>query len=117
MENLGTKGSTRSLGELILEAGYEESMAKNPYQILGSETIQEGLKSTVDQMRKIRDKALKTLELKNLDEEKAKDISDIIDKLQKNIQLLSGEDTERVRYTPVLVKFLDERPKNNRDTD
>ncbi len=113
LENLGTSKNTKTLGELILEAGYEESMAKNPYQILESETVKEGLSETVESMKKIRNKALKALDGKDLSEEKAKDISDIVDKIQRNIQLLTGEDTDRLRFNPVLVKFLNEDTKGN----
>jgi len=120
LENVGTKGNTKSLGQMLLEAGYEESIAKNPYRILESETVKEGLSETVKKMKKIRNKALKTLDNKSLDEEKPKDVVDIVDKLQKNIQLLSGEETERVGLKQVLVKFIDEDEKettDNKDTD
>lgn len=117
LENLGNSKTTKTLGELILEAGYEESMAKNPYQILGSETIKEGLEETVDKMKKIRDKALKALTNKDLSLEKSKDLGDIVDKIQKNIQLLTGGDTERVKFNTILVKYLNEKSTDSGDTD
>lgn len=94
LENLGNKGNTKTLGELILEAGYSQSMAENPYQILGSETIQEGLFDVVSEMEKKRKKALNLITDDKLEAERAKDLTDIIDKLTKNIQLLGGKPTE-----------------------
>ena len=111
--NLLNSKNTESLESLLLEAGYSESQAKSARQIIDGEGVQEGLSDTVNKMKKIRDKALKALEGKNLDDEKAKDIVDIADKIQKNIQLLTGGDTERVGIKPVLVKFIDEKPTNN----
>lgn len=94
LENVGTKGNTKTLGEMLREAGYEESIAKNPYRILGSETVQEGISDVVGAMEKERNRALAALASKNLDEVGYEKITDVIDKLTKNIQLLGGKPTE-----------------------
>lgn len=94
LENLGNTKNTRTLGELILEAGYSKSMAENPFQIMGSETIKEALTDVVSVMKKTRDKALKEITDEKLEKERAKDLTDIVDKLTKNIQLLGGKPTE-----------------------
>lgn len=93
LENLGSKGKTKTLGELVLEAGYEKSMAKNPYQILESETIKEGMSDMVNELEKQRVKALKRLN-ETVDKASYRDAIDAIDKLTKNIQLLGGKPTE-----------------------
>jgi flagellar motor component MotA len=92
-----------------LEAGYSESQANSARPVIESEGVQEGLSDTVETMKKIRDNGLKALEDKKLSEEKAKDIADIVDKIQKNIQLLTGGDTERVKFNTILVKYLNEK--------
>ncbi len=113
LENIGNTEKTKTFGELLLEAGYSESISKNPYLILESEGIQEGMSDAVKEMEKIRNNGLKALQGKDLSKEKAKDIADIVDKIQKNIQLLTGGDTERVKFNPVLVKFIDEKATDN----
>lgn len=112
-ENLLKPNNTKTLGELLLEAGYSESQANSARPVIESEGVQEGLSDTVETMKKIRDNGLKALESKKLSEEKAKDIADIVDKIQKNIQLLTGGDTERVKFNTVLVKFLDDKATSN----
>jgi len=93
-ENLGNPENTRTLGELMLEAGYSESMSKSPYQIIGSETIQEGIKPIIDQLEEIRQKAIVALKEKDPTGEPYKDIASVLDTITKNIQLLSDKPTE-----------------------
>lgn len=95
VENLGKLGNTKSLGEIILEAGYSKAMAKNPYQILESETIQEGIGDFVDSLDKLRKRALKHITQKKLEKSSAKDLTQIADLATKNHQLLTGKETER----------------------
>ena len=60
LENIGNTKNTKTFGELLLEAGYSEAISKNPYLILESETIQEGLSSVVDELKKKKEGYLKT---------------------------------------------------------
>lgn len=110
VENLGS-GGTKSKGEILREAGYSESVADNPEQIFSSPTIKEETKSIVKQLEKERQRAISALAGK-IDEAKYRDLNDGIDKLTKNIQLLTGGDTER-NNQPVLVKFIDGTEQNN----
>lgn len=117
LENLGSKGVTKTLGELIREAGYEESMAKNPYQIFESETIKEGLSEVVSELEKKRKMALNALTKDKIEDEKAKDLADIVDKLTKNIQLLSGGETERTKHIIDKINYVTPDGSNNNKTD
>ena len=94
IENLGIKGNTKTKGEMLLEAGYSEVQSKNPQEIFGSLNIQEGLTDVVSELEKKRESALNALTTEKIEQEKAKDLTDIIDKLTKNIQLLGGKPTE-----------------------
>jgi len=95
LENLGTPRNTKSLGELALEAGYSEAMAKNPQMILESEHVK---KATSDWAKMLDDKrrmAITYITEKKLEKSKAKDLAEIVDKLNKNYQLATGGETER----------------------
>lgn len=94
VENLGTPNNTKTLGEMLLEAGYSKNQSDNPYQILESETVKEGMKDVVSKMEIERERAIKLLE-KTSKKAKYRDLVDGIDKFTKNIQLLTGGDTEK----------------------
>lgn len=105
LENLGTGGNTKTLGQMLLEAGYSENQAKNPYQILETKGVQEGLSDVVNDLDILRKNALNDLKARNLEKEPYRDVIKAVDTLTKNHQLLTGGETERVN-TPVLVKFV-----------
>ncbi len=105
LDNIGARGLTKTMGELLAEAGYSESIQKNPYLILNSETIQEGLVDVANDMDKIRRKALNELMARDIEKEPYRDVVKAVDVMTKNHQLLTGGDTERVD-TPVLVKII-----------
>lgn len=94
--NIGAKGTTRTMKEMIREAGYKESMASNPQQVLQSEFLRTKVDSFVKQLDDKRRMAITYLTEKKLDESKGRDVAQIIDILTKNHQLLSGGATERV---------------------
>jgi len=93
-ENLGNPKSTKTFGELCLEAGYTEGTARNAYLIFQGDGVREGLEDFVDKLKEKRKKAMNYLTDEKLEAERAKDLTDIIDKLTKNIQLLGGKPTE-----------------------
>jgi hypothetical protein len=95
LENLGKEGSRKSLGEMMRESGYSEAQSKNPYQIMESNGVQEGIAEFVSELKAKRDKALKSITEDKLADASARDNAHIVDILTKNIQLLSGQDTER----------------------
>jgi hypothetical protein len=101
IDNLSSKGSTKTLGEMMIEAGYSETQSTNPHEIFGSETVKEGLSDVVKQIDKERARIMQELTLKDLSEEKYKDLVDSMDKLTKNSQLLGGGDTERTKIVIV----------------
>jgi uncharacterized protein YyaL (SSP411 family) len=94
IENYGNKGNTKSLGEMILEAGYSEATAINPKLII-TEEMQEMIDPVVEKMETIRTKALDKITDEKLTLSSARDNAYVADTLTKNIQLLSGKETER----------------------
>jgi hypothetical protein len=103
IENYGNKKATKTLGELILEAGYSESSSKNP-QLVITEEMREELTPIIDKMQKIRTKALDSITDSALGTSSPRDNVYVADTLTKNIQLLSGNATER---TTVIVEEAD----------
>jgi len=94
-KNLKEKGLTKTLGEMLLEAGYSEDTSEQPSRIIESPEIQNAIEPTLDKMRDIRARALQKITDEKLDAEKARDLGSLADIMTKNIQLLSGGETER----------------------
>lgn len=95
LENIGGKESSKSLAQMLKKAGYSESIQKNPYLILKSDTIKKAVAPVAKQIDNLRNKAIKELENRDLSEEQYRDIVKAIDIFTKNHQLLTGEETER----------------------
>lgn len=74
--------------------GYTKATAKTPQKLTTSIGFKEASKDIVKQFEKERQRAIDKL-TKTINKAKYRDLTDAIDKFTKNIQLLSGEDTER----------------------
>lgn len=98
LENMGKKKTKKTLGQLLLDAGYSKSISDNPYLIFGSATVQEGLEDVVDDLKKQRIKAIARMNA-TVNKAKYRDAVDALDKITKNIQLLSGGKTEDSHMT------------------
>ncbi len=94
IENYGKQGETKSLGSLMIEAGYSPESAKNPNIIIGSETIKEGIEDFTKQLVDKRRRAITHLTEDKLEKSDARSLSSIVDVFTKNIQLLGGLPTE-----------------------
>lgn len=105
LDNLGKGGETKTLKEIMREAGYSEAMAKNPYQAIQGEAVQEGLANVVKDLNDLRQKALNELKARNLEKERFPDVVKAIDIYTKNAQLLSGQETERQGLSINVVKY------------
>ena len=64
-------------------------------------------------MEKERGRAIKAMEEKDLASVQYQHLSDVIDKFTKNIQLLSGKDTERIGFSlsKMFKESQDDKPK------
>lgn len=95
-DNLGNKGkNVKNMYEMMLEAGYSEGTARQQSMILCR--VKEDLKPIVEQLIKQRQEMIDRLE-KTIDQASFKDLVSGVDSMTKNINLLSGEATERVKY-------------------
>jgi len=98
-ENIGMKGFTKSMYQMMIEAGYSETSAKQQTTLLaGIQKELEIIDPLANIMGELRNKAIKVLKESKDKFEKAslKDLIDSIDKLTKNIQLVSGKPTENI---------------------
>lgn len=93
LETMG-KGKKVSVSKIASKHGYAKSSAKNPQQITRTKTYKDAVDPVVKAMIRERDRAIKLME-KKITGAKYRDLTDSIDKLTKNIQLLSGKETTK----------------------
>jgi len=94
IENLSSKKPINK--QKILESvGYSENTAKTPEIVYGTKYVKKELNSFIKQLEEKRQMAIDAITKGKLTSSKAKDLAGIIDTLTKNIQLLSGEATEK----------------------
>jgi len=111
-ENLGNK-KPLSIYDMMLKAGYSKASAHQQTNTLA------GIKDKVDDIVKImrakRTKSLDNISDKKLKEASARDNVYIADVLTKNIELLSGNPTERNenKYDDEQIKAIAERVGGN----
>lgn len=105
LDNMGNIGETKTLGSLLAEAGYSEAIQKNPYLILESPVIQEGISETVKDLELLRKNALNELKARDLEKEPYRDVVKAVEVFTKNHQLLSGGETDRAGVTIEVVKY------------
>ena len=104
IENYGKKGETKSLGALMIEAGYSESSAINPKLLINDE-MKDAIAPVIKKMESIRTKALDSITDDKLEQANPRDNAYIADMLTKNIQLLNGGETERAGVNINIVKY------------
>lgn len=117
LENLGKPSNTKTLGEMILEAGYSETMAKNPYQILESETIQEGIEDFIKILDDKRRMAVTKITEDKLDKASARDNAYISEVLTKQHQLLNGGVTDNQVMTIQISEAIAKKNDLNQSTE
>lgn len=93
-ENFGNK-KVKSKGQILLESGYSRETSENPSTIYESKGVKQGLKPIIDKWKEERDRLSTAMSERDLNEVEYKKLADVIDILTKNIQLLSGKETER----------------------
>jgi hypothetical protein len=90
------KGKKVNLGKIILENGYSKSTSEAPQRVTETDSYKEALDPIVDEWKKERNRLTKSLAKRNLDNEEYRTVLAGIDIITKNIQLLSGKDTEKI---------------------
>lgn len=93
IEKVG-KGGKIVMGDILKKRGYTKSMIKNPKKVMETKSYQETITPVIEAMIRERDRALRLMESR-VELAEYSDLVTAADKLTKNIQLLSGKDTEK----------------------
>lgn len=96
--NIGNE-NPQSMYDMMLEAGYAPNTAKQQSGILGG--LEGRIDPIVEKMVKLREKAMDRA-AQTVSKAKYKDAVKSVDYLTKNIQLLSGKETERHKHEQVV---------------
>ncbi|MES2006866.1 MAG: hypothetical protein V4436_02025 [Patescibacteria group bacterium] len=82
------------MGQIVRAIGYSESVVKNPSQVTGTESYIDEIETYSKRLERHRDKILKAMEKKDLDEEEYRTLSEAQAKVTHDVQLLTGGKTE-----------------------
>jgi ABC-type Mn2+/Zn2+ transport system ATPase subunit len=115
LETVG-KGKKVILGKIIKKNGYTQSTADSPKQVTNTQSYQGVVMPVVKKMEQERDRLVQALTKKKLSKEKYRDIVDGVDKLTKNIQLLSGGVTQRISI-PISNEFVSDNNSHSQDSE
>ena len=94
------------MAEVMRKNGYAPSTVKKPGRVIASKDFQEAIDPVVAKMMKIREIAMKRME-DTASKASFRDVTDSMDKLTKNIQLLSGKSTENVNAKVIYLPQRD----------
>lgn len=92
LETLG-KGKRPNLGKIIKKNGYSKKMSLNPKEVTDTKSFKEVVDPFIQAMITQRQRAIDAIASRKLTKDKTRDLTDLIDKLTKNIQLLNGGKT------------------------
>lgn len=92
LETIG-KGKRPVLGKILKKKGYAKNTADNPKLVTDTKSYRDVVNPIVKAMELQRQRALEAINSRKLSKDKTRDLVDLIDKLTKNIQLLSGGKT------------------------
>ena len=104
-ENLGNVKSTKTLGKMLIEAGYTKGTAKNAYMIFESDAIKKGTQDFIDSLDDKRKLAITYITNKKLKKAPARELAYVTDLLTKNHQLLTGGKTENTGVSELADKL------------
>jgi len=90
-ENLNSRGFTKTMKDILLEAGYSESTARRQQETLNA--IKDETEPITNKILEERDAAVKAMKGKRKNA-KYRDLVDAVDKLTKAANLLGGKPTE-----------------------
>ena len=84
-----------NVAKSMREVGYTEASARNPRNLTDSDGYKEEAASFLYKMEQERDRLINAMSQRELDKVQYRDMTGAVDKLTKNIELLSGNDTEK----------------------
>lgn len=93
------KGEKVVLGEIIKKQGYGKSMPSHPNKITKTKSYQKRMSPLLDRYQDELNAILEAMKKKNKNSEQYRVLVEAADKIQKQIQLLSGGDTSKEKIT------------------
>lgn len=109
------KGKRPNLGKIAIKNGYSESTSKSPTIITETKSYKEEIEPIIVQLEKERQRIIKALANKDVDLERYATLTDSMDKITKNIQLLSGKETERQGVTINIIDYAEAETKQGKE--
>lgn len=110
LEKLGN-GEKVVMGEILRQSGYSDNTADNPISVTSTKSYQDTITPFVDKMIAERDRVILAMQVKDLDTVQYAQLNSAIDTFTKNIQLLSGQETERAGVNINVVNYGDSTPQ------
>lgn len=95
LETIG-KGEKVKLGKIIKKNGYAQNTADNPKLVTETESYKQIVNPIVDKWIKERERLTNELSVRDLSLERYETVMKSIDVITKNIQLVSGGNTEKI---------------------
>lgn len=105
------KGEPVIMGQVLREVGYGEGTTLTPNQVTETKSYQAEIAPFVEKLKKERDRIVLEMSIKDLDKVQYQHLVTATDSLTKNIQLLSGKETERAGVTINVVNYGDDTPQ------
>ena len=102
------KGGKIVLGEIMENRGYKKATIKNPKNVTETKSFQEVIKPLLESYHQELQEVLSAMKGKDKSKEQYRVLVEAADKIQKQIQLLSGKATETINIKP-----FDELPENH----
>lgn len=93
------------MGQVLREVGYGEGTTLTPNQVTETKSYQDEIMPFVKKLEKERDRIVSALSIKDLDVVQYQHLTSAVDTLTKNIQLLSGKETEKKGVTVNVVSW------------
>lgn len=112
------KGRT-SKAKILREAGYAPSVVDHPERVFGNPDVASAISTTIARMEGVRNKIIKALEGKKMSKVGPLQLAMMMNMHTKDIQLLSGQPTDRTQYELPpdkklrLQKLLEKNRKKN----
>lgn len=101
-----------NLGKIIRSKGYSKETSLKPKLVTSTKSYQEELKPVLDQLEKERQRLLIAISKKDLDQVRYEDATRSLDILTKNIQLLSGGNTEKSEVKVIGIEYITPNENN-----
>lgn len=97
-------GKKVNMQKIQMAHGYTKQSAKS-MKATRTKSYKEAIFDYVSSMKSLRDKAIKALHSKDLDEAKIFDLNLLLKNLNHDIQLIEGKATEKIDNTPSIVVY------------